>query len=106
MGTAESLDASNGTRVTRDPKVPRAPRRVALILAAIVFLPLLVVLAYFSTQSILPRVTGLKLTLPQNNGTSPPNGYLNASSIQQTRGQFFPSFNFPSLPNLPQINAV
>ncbi len=106
MGTAEVLDAFHWDRAARNPTVARTPGRLALILAAIVSLPLLVVLAYFATRSVLPRVASLKLTLPQNNGTAPPNGYLNVSSIQQARGQLFPSFNFPSLPNLPQINTV
>ncbi|MDA4122505.1 MAG: DUF4129 domain-containing protein [Thaumarchaeota archaeon] len=106
MGTIEGLDAFHGTRVARDPNVARTPRRVALILAAIVSLPLLVVLAYSATKSVLPRVTGLKLTLPPNNGTVPPSGYVNATSNAQEKGPLFPSFNLPSLPNLPQINTV
>jgi hypothetical protein len=98
-GTMESRDDARGAS-------GESRRRITLVLATIVIFPLLVVVAYFSTRTVLPEVAGIKFSLPQNNASVASVHSFNFTSLQQAKDQVFPSLNLPSLPNLPQVNLA
>ncbi len=85
--------------------------RVVVFLGMILAFPLLVVVAYFATRSVLPGLSALDAAVPQGSSTLTVVQSFNDTSLQQVTGQLFPSLNSqsletPLLVNLSPIDLV
>jgi len=85
--------------------------RVAVFLGMILAFPLLVVVAYFATRSVLPGLSMLESAVPQGSSAVTVVQSFNDTSLQQVTGQLFPSLNSqslatPLLVNLPAVDFV
>jgi hypothetical protein len=72
--------------------------RVALFLGVLVF-PLLVVVAYFATRTLLSGPSALEFAVSQGESSATQVQSFNNTSLQQVAGQLFPSLSSQSLAN-------